>query len=154
MVKLDGAVESAIELGVADIIADVVSTGSTLKQAGLKVFGEPILNSQAILIKSPKVDELDTGLTRLIKRLEGVLTARKYVLLDYDIPRGALEQAVKITPGFEGPTVTDLPHNNGGMAWSAVRAMIPERDVNQIMDDLHEVGARAILVTQILASRL
>jgi ATP phosphoribosyltransferase len=154
VVKLDGAVESAIELGVADIIADVVSTGTTLKQAGLKVFGDPIVDSQAILIKSPKVDELDAGLMRLIKRFEGVLTARKYVLLDYDVPESALAAAVKITPGFEGPTVTNLPHKNGGVAWSAVRVMIPERDVNQIMDDLHDVGARAILVTQILASRL
>jgi len=149
VVRLDGAVESAIRLGVADVIADVVETGSTLRAAGLEVFGEPILRSEAVLVRRADVDQ-PAGLDVLTRRLQGVLTAREYVLMDYDVPLELVEQAVAITPGLESPTVSPL-HNG---QWAAVRAMVPRSQTNRVMDALYDVGARAILVTSILACRI
>jgi ATP phosphoribosyltransferase len=147
VVRLDGAVESSVRLGVADVIADVVSTGNTLRQAGLKIFGEPILRSEAVLIKnSSQADGLDI----LIRRLQGVVTARQYVLLDYDIPKSALDRACELTPGLESPTISPLQKAD----WVAVRAMVPRQDTNAVMDDLWTIGARGILVTDIHACRL
>ncbi len=147
VVRLDGAVESSVRLGVADAIADVVSTGNTLRQAGLKIFGEPILNSEAVLIKNKNTAE---GLEILIRRLQGVVTARRYVLLDYDIPKTALDRACELTPGLESPTISPLQKED----WVAVRAMVPRKDTNAVMDDLWAIGARGILVTDIHACRL
>ncbi|SDS51370.1 ATP phosphoribosyltransferase [Paraoerskovia marina] len=149
IVHLDGAVESSVRLGVADVIADVVETGTTLRAAGLEVFGEPILRSEAVLIKR-RGEEDPAGLEILTRRLQGVLTARQYVLLDYDVPVRLVEQAVALTPGLESPTVSALHDND----WAAVRAMVPRRETNQVMDALYDVGARAILVTSIHACRL
>jgi len=152
VVHLDGAVESSVQLGVADVIADVVETGSTLKAAGLAVFGEPILVSEAVLIRRAGEPDAATAaaIAVLTRRLQGVLTARKYVLMDYVVPIEHLEKAVSVTPGFESPTVSPL-HERG---WSAVRVMIERATLNRTMDALYEVGARGILVTQILATRL
>ncbi len=147
VVRLDGAVESSVRLGVADAIADVVSTGNTLRQAGLKIFGEPILNSEAVLIKNKSTAE---GLEILIRRLQGVVTARRYVLLDYDIPKTALDRACELTPGLESPTISPLQKED----WVAVRAMVPRKETNSVMDDLWAIGARGILVTDIHACRL
>jgi ATP phosphoribosyltransferase len=148
VVRLDGAVESSVRLGVADVVADVVETGSTLRAAGLEVFGDPILKSEAILITAPAapVDEIAT----LTGRLRGVLMARQYVLVDYDVPNDALEAAIAVSPGFEAPTVTPLH----GAEWHAVRVMVPRTEMNHIMDDLYAVGARAILTTELLAVRV
>jgi ATP phosphoribosyltransferase len=147
VVRLDGAVESSVRLGVADVIADVVSTGNTLRQAGLKIFGEPILNSEAVLIKNSSQAD---GLEILMRRLQGVVTARQYVLLDYDIPRSALDRACELTPGLESPTISPLQKAD----WVAVRAMVPRQETNSVMDDLWTIGARGILVTDIHACRL
>ncbi|CAB4600318.1 unannotated protein [freshwater metagenome] len=147
VVRLDGAVESSVRLGVADVIADVVSTGNTLRQAGLKIFGEPILQSEAVLIKNSVQAE---GLDILIRRLQGVVTARRYVLLDYDIPKSALDAACELTPGLESPTISPLQKSD----WVAVRAMVPRNETNSVMDDLWAIGARGILVTDIHACRL
>jgi ATP phosphoribosyltransferase len=147
VVRLDGAVESSVRLGVADVIADVVSTGNTLRQAGLKIFGEPILNSEAILIKNSSQAD---GLEILMRRLQGVVTARQYVLLDYDIPKSALDRACELTPGLESPTISPLQKAD----WVAVRAMVPRQDTNAVMDALWTIGARGILVTDIHACRL
>src|SRR6266508_2545980 len=149
VVRLDGAVESAVQLGVADVIADVVETGTTLRQAGLEVFGEPILTSQAVLITRRAVAE-PAGLTQMVRRLNGVLVARNYVMMDYDIRAEAVEQASALTPGLESPTVSPL-HREG---WVAVRAMVPRADAQRIMDQLWEVGARAIMTTDIHACRI
>jgi ATP phosphoribosyltransferase len=149
VVRLDGAVESSIRLGVADVIADVVSTGNTLRQAGLKIFGEPILKSEAVLVKrmgSPVAPELEI----LVRRLQGVVTARKYVLLDYDVPSALVAQACAITPGLESPTISPLQKQD----WVAVRAMVLRKETNRVMDELWAVGARGILVTDIHACRL
>ncbi|KAB1657892.1 ATP phosphoribosyltransferase [Pseudoclavibacter chungangensis] len=147
LVKLDGAVESAIRLGVADAVADVVSTGGTLRKAGLEVFGPVILESTAVLISTP--EKVDAAAT-LIGRLEGVLVARKYALMDYDIPTDRVEQAVAVTPGFQSPTISPLRDTE----WVAVRSMVPVGDVNAIMDELHGLGARAIIVTALQAARM
>ncbi len=149
VVRLDGAVESSVRLGVADVIADVVSTGNTLRQAGLSIFGEPILQSEAILI-SRNLKELPDELQILLRRLQGVVTARQYVLLDYDIPRVSVDQACAITPGLESPTISPLQKAD----WVAVRAMVLRKDTNRLMDELWALGARGILVTDIHACRL
>jgi ATP phosphoribosyltransferase len=149
VVRLDGAVESSVRLGVADLIADVVSTGNTLKQAGLAIFGDPILISEAILIKRAGTD-LPAGLEILIRRLQGVVTARQYVLLDYDVPTSVVEKACRVTPGLESPTISPLQKPD----WVAVRAMVLRKDTNRLMDELWALGARGILVTDIHACRL
>ena len=149
VVRLDGAVESSVRLGVADLIADVVSTGNTLRQAGLKIFGEPILSSEAVVV-ARKGATIPAELEILIRRLQGVVTARQYVLLDYDIPKISVEKACAITPGLESPTISPLQKDD----WVAVRAMVPRKDTNRVMDELWAVGARGILVTDIHACRL
>ena len=149
VVRLDGAVESSVRLGVADVIADVVSTGSTLRQAGLEVFGEPILVSEAILIKRSGID-MAKELEVLLRRIQGVVTARQYVLLDYDVAVESVDQACAITPGLESPTISPLAKEG----WVAVRAMVRRSETNQVMDELWELGARGILVTDIHACRL
>jgi len=149
VVRLDGAVETAVQLGVADVIADVVETGGTLRAAGLEVFGDPILTSQAVLVRRGGSAD-HPGLEVLARRLSGVLVARQYVLMDYDVRVELVEKACSITPGLESPTVSPL-HDQG---WVAVRAMVPRQATNQVMDDLYAIGARAILVTTIHACRL
>jgi ATP phosphoribosyltransferase len=149
IVRLDGAVESSVRLGVADLIADVVSTGNTLRQAGLKIFGDPILTSEAILITRTG-SELPAGLDILIRRLQGVVTARRYVLLDYDVPKNLVQKACAVTPGLESPTISPLQKED----WVAVRAMVLRKDTNRVMDELWALGARGILVTDIHACRL
>ncbi|HEX5740720.1 MAG TPA: ATP phosphoribosyltransferase [Pilimelia sp.] len=149
VVRLDGAVENAIRLGVADVIADVVQTGATLRQAGLVTVGEPLLRSTAVLIgRDGAVGAPVTS--QLLRRLQGVLVARRYVMLAYDVPADLLEKASAITPGIESPTVSPL-HREG---WVAVQAMIKRGDVHRVMDELYDLGARAILVTDIHACRL
>jgi len=149
IVKLDGAVENAVRLGVADLVADVVATGTTLKQAGLEVVGEPIFRSQAILITRPDFTDRN-ALEVFVRRLQGVIVARNYVLVDYDIENSLVEQACKITPGIESPTVSTLHDSQ----WSAVRAMVPRKQIHAIMDDLYDLGARGVIVTDIHACRI
>ena len=149
IVRLDGAVENAVRLGVADAVADVVATGTTLKQAGLEVVGDPILVSEALIVQrhdAPDSAAVDT----FVRRMSSVLVARAYVLLDYDIRTSEVAAACEVTPGFESPTVSSL-HDP---SWSAVRAMVPRADVHRVMDELYERGARGILVTDIHACRL
>lgn len=150
IIHLDGAVESSVQLGVADLIADVVSTGTTLRNAGLRIFEEPILHSEAVLIRSPRLEENDERLTVLQRRLQGVLTAQRYVLMDYDIPVSKVAAAVDVTPGFESPTISPLHDKQ----WAAVRVMVPREKVNNLMDRLYDVGARGIIVTALQASRI
>jgi len=149
VVRLDGAVETSIQLGVADVIADVVETGSTLKQAGLEIVGDVILESEAVLISSGR--SVDPDAFEVFKRrLDGVLVARSYLMMDYDIPEEQVASAVSLTPGIESPTVSPL-HREG---WVAVRSMVPSAGAQQLMDDLYGIGARAILLTDIHACRL
>jgi ATP phosphoribosyltransferase len=148
VIRLDGAVENAIRLGVADVVADVVQTGATLRQAGLAVVGDPILTSSALLIGRDSV--ASAPVAQLVRRLQGVLVARRYVMLAYDVRADLLEQSTALTPGIESPTVSPL-HREG---WVAVQAMVLRTDVHKIMDELYDLGARAILVTGIHNCRL
>jgi ATP phosphoribosyltransferase len=149
VVKLDGAVEVSIALGVADVVADVVETGTTLRHAGLEVFGDPILTSEAQLIRRVGAEE-NPAVDQFLRRLKGVITAREYVLMDYDIRAENVDRAVQVTPGIESPTVSPL-HDKG---WVAVRSMVRRGEAQRMMDDLWDLGARGILVTDILACRL
>ncbi|MFC5731338.1 MULTISPECIES: ATP phosphoribosyltransferase [Nocardioides] len=148
VVRLDGAVETSIQLGVADVIADVVETGSTLRSAGLEVFGEVILESEGVMITRNGSDP--AGLEIFTRRLQGVLVARTYVMMDYDIRAERVEEAVALTPGIESPTVSPL-HREG---WVAVRSMVPRARAQRVMDELYDLGARGILTTDIHACRL
>jgi ATP phosphoribosyltransferase len=147
LVQLDGAVEVAVQLGVADAVADVVSTGNTLRQAGLEIFGPIILESSAQLIVSPgrKADH-----TQLLRRMQGVLVAREYVIFDYDCPADLVEEASLVTPGIESPTISPLRDKD----WVAVRSLVKANEINSKMDELYDLGARAILVSAIHAARI
>lgn len=147
IVQLDGAVESAVKLGVADAVADVVSTGNTLRQAGLEIFGPVLLHSTAQLISAPGKEQLAQS---LLRRLRGVIVAREYVIFDYDCPANLVEQASAITPGIESPTISPLRDPE----WVAVRALVPTGEINAKMDELYALGARAILVSAIHAARI
>jgi ATP phosphoribosyltransferase len=149
VVRLDGAVESSVRLGVADAIADVVETGNTLRAAGMEIFGEPILKSEAVLIGRAGV-EAPAGLDVLLRRLQGVLVARQYVMMDYDIRKDLVDEAAALTPGLESPTVSPLRDSD----WVAVRSMVRRNQTNRVMDELYELGARAILVSTIHACRI
>jgi len=149
VVTLDGAVENAVRLGVADAVADVVATGTTLKQAGLEIIGDPIFKSQSVLISRNNIED-QNSVDVFVRRLQGVITARAYVLVDYDIPNTLIDKACAITPGIESPTVSSL-HDS---AWSAVRAMVPRKQVHSIMDELYDLGARGVIVTDIHACRI
>jgi ATP phosphoribosyltransferase len=147
VISLDGAVEVAVRLQVADAVADVVSTGSTLRQAGLEIFGPVVLESHAQLIVALGKDQAVEG---LLQRLEGVRVAREYVIFDYDCPISLVEEASRITPGIESPTISPLRDNQ----WVAIRSLVKASETNQKMDELYEIGARAILVSAIHAARI
>ena len=149
VIRLDGAVEISIRLGVADIIADVVSTGRTLRQQGLSPFGDVICTSEAIIVgrhNQPVTDEQQI----LLRRIEGILHAKNYLMIDYNCPKSLLAEATKLTPGLSAPTVSPLADDD----WVAVRAMAPRKDANQLMDRLSALGAEAILATDIRIARL
>jgi len=150
VVKLDGAVELSVKLGIADAIADVVESGSTLREAGLAVVGEPLLHSEAILIGGDAGCAGNPGARKLMARMKGVIVAASYVMVEYDIPRKALEAACRLTPGIESPTIAPLSNPD----WVAVKAMIRKGEVNNIMDELYAIGARGIFITEIRACRI
>lgn len=148
IIRLDGAVEISIQLGVADAIADVVGSGRTLRQHNLEAFGESLCDSEGVLISRTGVDP-DKKATQFIKRVQGVVFGQQYVMIDYDCPRSLLDQATAITPGLESPTVAPMADPD----WAAVRAMVPRRDHQNLMDELSELGARAILASDIRSCR-
>ncbi|SDD08800.1 ATP phosphoribosyltransferase (homohexameric) [Actinokineospora iranica] len=153
LVRLEGAVETSVQLGIADAVADVVETGTSLRNSGLAVFGEPILKSEAVLIRRPAAELTEESLAaieRLRRRLKGVLIARQYVMIDYDCPVEVQQAACALTPGIESPTVSPLAREG----WVAVRSLVPRERAPFVMDELWEVGARAILVTPLESSRL
>jgi ATP phosphoribosyltransferase len=147
LIRLDGAVESAVRLGVADAVADVVETGTTLRRQGLEIFGPVILKSTAVLVSA---DGSRPGIDTLVRRLQGVMVAHQYVLMDYDLPADLIDAASAVTPGLESPTVSPLRDTG----WVAVRVMVPRSETNLVMDRLYELGARAILVSPIHAARI
>ncbi len=150
VVRLDGAVEISVRLGVADVIADVVQSGRTLEQAGLRTIGEPVLESEAVLVARTESAAEDPAVRVLMERIRGILVAREYTVLEYDLPRDLLEQATALTPGVEAPTVSPLSKED----WVAVKAMTKRKGVNRTMDDLKELGAKGIILTDIRSCRL
>ncbi|AFM07390.1 ATP phosphoribosyltransferase [Corynebacterium pseudotuberculosis] len=149
VIRLDGAVEISIKLGVADVIADVVSTGRTLRKQGLAVFGPSLCESEAVVV-GRKNSAMNEEQRIFLRRIEGILHAQNYLMLDYNIDRDRLEEAKKTTPGISGPTVSPLARDN----WVAVRAMVPRIQANQIMDQLASLGAQAILASEIRIARI
>jgi len=150
IVKLDGAVEISVKLGVADAVADVVQSGRTLEQAGLKVVGAPILESEAAVIARDHAVAKHPAVKQFLERLKGIVTARDYVMVEYDVPRKTLAAACKVTPGIESPTVAPLSE----AGWCAVKAMARRKEVNRIMDRLAALGAKGIIVTDIRTCRI
>ncbi len=150
IVKLDGAVEISVKLGVADAIADVVESGRTLVEAGLAIIGEPMLKSEAVLIARSKEIAASPDVRILMGRIKGILLADTYAMIEYDIPRAQLAAVCAITPGIESPTVAPLSNPE----WVAVKSMIRRQDSNRIMDELYAEGARGIIVTEIRSCRI
>ncbi len=150
IVRLDGAVEVSVRLGVADAIADVVSSGRTIVEAGLKIVGEPILKSEAVVISHNPAAAENPAVKTFLDRLQGIVVARDYVMIEYDIPKTVLEQACRLTPGIESPTVSPLTD----AAWMAVKAMTRRKGINSLMDQLAGLGAKGILVTDIRTCRI
>ena len=149
VIRLDGAVEISVQLGVADAIADVVDSGRTLRQHNLAVFGEPICVSEAVLVEGSRAAD-SAAKAQLTARLRGVVFAQQYLMLDYDCPRTLLAKAIEVTPGLESPTVAPLADPD----WVAVRAMVPRKEANQVMDELAALGAKAVLASDIRSCRL
>ena len=150
VIRLDGAVEISVQLGVADAIADVVGSGRTLSLHDLVAFGEPLCDSEAVLIERTQQDghphsRATTARDQLVARVQGVVFGQQYLMLDYDCPRSVLDKATSITPGLESPTIAPLADPD----WVAIRALVPRRGVNEIMDELAAIGAKAILASDI-----
>jgi ATP phosphoribosyltransferase len=152
VIRLDGAVEISVQLGVADAIADVVGSGRTLSLHDLVAFGEPLCDSEAVLIERSDVGSPAQGAARdqLVARVQGVVFGQQYLMLDYDCPRSVLDKATSITPGLESPTIAPLADPD----WVAIRALVPRRHVNGIMDQLAAIGAKAILASDIRFCRI
>ncbi|APT93703.1 ATP phosphoribosyltransferase [Corynebacterium phocae] len=149
VIRLDGAVEISIRLGVADAIADVVSTGATLRHQGLEPFGEPIIGSEAVVIKRANVKPSPREEV-ILGRIRGILNARHYLMLDFNVAQEQLDEASAIAPGMSGPTVSPLARKG----WVAVRAMVPRKQANQVMDELFALGAEAILASELRIARI
>ncbi|SDD36953.1 ATP phosphoribosyltransferase [Rhodococcus tukisamuensis] len=149
VIRLDGAVEISIQLGVADAIADVVGSGRTLRQHNLVAFGESLCDSEGVLIEREGSDRSDKARNQLIARVQGVVFAQQYLMLDYDCPRSLLGEALRVTPGLESPTISPLADE----AWVAIRALVPRKVSNDVMDQLADIGAKAILASEIRACR-
>jgi ATP phosphoribosyltransferase len=153
VIGLDGAVEISVQLGVADAIADVVGSGRTLSLHDLVAFGEPICDSEAVLIERADQDReggAKAARGQLVARIQGVVFGQQYLMLDYDCPRSVLDKATAITPGLESPTIAPLADPD----WVAIRSLVPRRGVNEIMDELAAIGAKAILASDIRFCRL
>jgi ATP phosphoribosyltransferase len=150
IVPLDGAVEISIELGVADAIADVVQTGRTIDEAGLAVVGDPIMESEAMLVAQDEGTTTHEAARHFIERVQGILVARAYVMVEYDLPQAQLDPALHVTPGIESPTVAPLSKEG----WVAVKAMAPKGDVNRILDELTALSAKGIIITDIRTCRI
>ncbi|MGZ4524717.1 MAG: ATP phosphoribosyltransferase [Mycobacteriaceae bacterium] len=149
VIRLDGAVEISIQLGVADAIADVVGSGRTLRQHDLVAFGDVLCESEAVLIEREGAPAGDPARDQLAARVQGVVFAQQYMMLDYDCPRELLTKALEVTPGLESPTLSPMADEN----WMAVRAMVSRKSVNAVMDVLSALGAKAILASDIRSCR-
>lgn len=150
VVKLDGAIEISIRLGVADAVADVVQTGKTMEEAGLCKIGDPVMKSEAVVVARNKDIVEESGIKTFLERLKGIVVAREYVIVEYDVSVDSLDKAISITPGIEAPTVAPLSKEG----WVAVKAMTKKKKINPIMDELSSIGAKGIMVTDIRTCRM
>lgn len=148
LVSLAGSVEIMIGLGVADAIVDLVETGSTLAANRLRIL-ETIDSYETVLIQGKDCRDRETA-DRVVRRLEGVVIARDYSLLEYNLPRTKLGEAEEITPGFRSPTVNALEDSD----WCSVRVMVKRKEVIDAMEKLESLGASAIMETAISNCRL
>lgn len=149
LVELEGAVEISVKLGIADAVVDIVETGTTLVQAGLRIVGEPLFLSRSALFANAG-RESQTELVVLKSRLEGKLLAMEYMMVEYDAPADKKDVACAITPGIESPTVTPLAK----AGWFSVKAMVRKRESQKIMDELSKLGCKGILLTSIDSARI
>jgi ATP phosphoribosyltransferase len=147
IVELAGSVEASVRLGVADAILDLVETGSTLRAAGLRVLGEPLLRSEACLFVGAHVAQggHEVPVQELCRRLEARLLGESYVMLEYDVHGDLLATACSLTPGIESPTVARLEREN----WFSVRSMVRRQDAHALMSQLGALGAKAIVLTRV-----
>eukprot|EP01134_Creolimax_fragrantissima_P002888 CFRG2888T1 len=145
---VSGSVEAACALGLADAIVDLVETGETMRAAGLEVVSS-IMSTQTVLIGNKHTTHQDL-IAKLTKRIEGVVTAAQYVVMEYNIHSTHLSEACKITPGMTSPTVQMLEDKN----WYAVKSMVKKSNVNETIDHLDSVGATNIMVLQIQNCRM
>jgi ATP phosphoribosyltransferase len=150
IVKLDGAVEISVQLGVADAIADVVQSGRTLREAGLKTTGSSLLDSQAFLVAHNRETLNNSQVDLLVKRLTGIIVAREYIMIEYDIKKTSVAPACAITPGIESPTISPLSNQE----WVSVKAMSKRKEMNRVIDALAGIGAKGIIVTDIRTCRM
>lgn len=150
VVRVDGAVEISVRLGVADVVADVVESGATLRQAGLVVVGDPVMRSEAVVVARDEATAALPAARTFLRRVQGILIAREYEMVEYDIPRGALAQAVALTPGIESPTISPL----NDPAWVAVKALTLKKGLADTMDRLEAIGAKGIVAMPIRAARI
>ncbi len=148
IVHLNGSVEVMISLGIADAIVDLVETGSTLAANSLRILTD-IGSYETVLIQSPHCRHAAVA-DRIVRRLEGVVIARDYTLLEFNMPRAKLPEIDNITPGYNSPTISQLEDD----AWCAVRVMVRRKDVIETMEKLEAIGASAILETSITNCRL
>ncbi len=149
LIELEGAVEISVALGIAEAVVDVVDTGATLRQAGLRIVGDPLFVSNAALFAHP--DRADHAPVRVLRtRLEGRLVALDYMMVEYDCPGTILQRACEITPGLESPTITQLQREG----WYSVKAMVRRKEAHRIMDELSSIGCRGILLTNIESARI
>jgi ATP phosphoribosyltransferase len=149
IIELEGAVEIAVQLGIAQGVVDVVDTGTTLKQAGLRIIGGPLFASNAALFANPGYEE-HPQVTTMKHRIAGKIVAVDYMMVEYDTPGTILQRACEITPGLESPTITQLQREG----WYSVKAMVKRRDAHRIMDELSSIGCRGILLTSIESARI
>ena len=148
IVPISGAAEIAPHIGVADIIVDLVSTGSTLKVNGLREIAT-VLESTAMLVTRPALlqdSAVCAKLDELMAALQSVLQAREKRYLMANVPRGALAEVKQILPGISGPTIVDVL--DGG-SYVAAHAVVDQRDIYRTIVDLKKIGATGILVTRI-----
>lgn len=138
-VEVGGSCEAMVPLGMAEAIVDITETGNSLRDNGLKILSE-IGSYQTVLVTRPENSE-NPEIKALVRRIQGAMIAQTYRLVEYNIPRARLSEAEKVTPGFQSPTVTSLEDP----AWCAVRAMVPQKQLGRVMDDLEALGATAII---------
>jgi len=148
----DGHADEGSLRGSSEVVAARIrdEIQSKVGEAGLEIIGEPMLHSEAVLIGRKAAVAENPDVAKLIARLRGIIIASEYVMVEYNVPRSKLDEACKITPGVESPTISPLSNSD----WVAVKAMVKRRGFNSVMDELYSIGGRGIIISEISACRL